>query len=371
MRYLERRVDERLAPARLLAGARSLVVLAASYAGPGDALRGSIPSSAHAPLQSPPDPGNSPPFAPSPAPLPGPARGRVARYARYRDYHDVLRERLDRLARWIEHAGGPGTRSRVFVDTGPLLERALAQQAGLGFIGKHTNLVGRRTGNWCFLAEILTTLELPPDRPEPNRCGSCTRCLAACPTGAIVAPFVIDARRCLSYLTIEFRGTIPEDLRPALGRRVFGCDDCLEACPWNRFAVTGRLMQTCARPDLAEPDLAGLLALDDAAFRQRFAGTPLLRGKRRGLLRNVCVALGNTAGPEAAPALERASADPEPLIAEHARWALDRIQRRSALTLASEPGACPGTRAHLPTSPLPECRALVVRASGSRPTPSP
>ena len=212
---------------------------------------------------------------------------------------------------------------------GPLLERDLAQRAGLGFVGKHTNLISRTLGNWFFLAEILTTLDLEPDSPEKNRCGTCTRCLTACPTEAIVAPFQLDARRCISYLTIELKGSIPVELRPAIGNRIYGCDDCLAVCPWNKFAVEGRLMKPHARTDLATPDLLQLLALDDGGFKQRFASTPMLRTKRRGILRNVCVALGNVGSADALSALEKSSRDPEPLIAEHARWAIGQIEGRS------------------------------------------
>ena len=204
------------------------------------------------------------------------------------------------------------------------------------FIGKHTNLISRRLGNWFVLAEIITTARIEPDRPETNHCGRCTRCITACPTGAITAPFELDARRCISYLTIELKGAIPEALRPAIGARIFGCDDCLEVCPWNRFAVEGRLMREAARADLEQPDLIGLLALDESQFKARFAGTPWLRTKRRGILRNVCVALGNTGGTEALPALRRAEGDAEPLIASHARWARGEIERRSG---AGEEGA--------------------------------
>jgi epoxyqueuosine reductase len=216
------------------------------------------------------------------------------------------------------------------VDTGPILERDFAQRSGIGFIGKHTNVINRKLGNWLFLSEIITTLELSPDVPERNRCGSCTRCIGACPTGAITAPFELDARRCISYLTIELKGSIPVELRPLIGTRIFGCDDCLAACPWNRFAREGRLMSGHARPDFAAPDLIELLSLDESAFKQRFAETPLLRTKRRGLRRNACVALGNAGDETALPALERASGDLEPLIAEHARWALERILQRRA-----------------------------------------
>jgi len=215
------------------------------------------------------------------------------------------------------------------VDTGPVLERDLAQRAGMGFVGKHTNVISRRLGNWIFLAEILTTLKLEPDAPEKNHCGSCTRCITACPTNAIAAPFQLDARKCISYLTIELKGVIPVELRPAIGNRVYGCDDCLAVCPWNKFARQGRLMLPHRRADLNQPKLLELLKLDDAAFKAKFKGTPILRTKRRGLLRNVCVALGNVGDALALPALQSAAADPEPLVSEHARWAMEQIQRRS------------------------------------------
>ncbi len=290
MDYLARNAHKRIAPALLLAGAKTIITLAASYA--------------------PPSAG---------------AAGRIARYARFGDYHRILGGRLKDLAALL-HSLGSGVRSLWHVDTGPLLERDLAERAGLGFIGKHTNLISRKLGNWIFLAEIITTLELEPDAPEKNRCGSCRRCIAACPTAAITAPFQLDARRCVSYLTIELKGAIPEALRPMIGNRIFGCDDCLAACPWNRFAREGAIMSPYYRPDMAAPDLIQLLSLDEAAFEQRFAGTPIRRAKRRGLLRNVCVALGNRGDQAALPALERAAADAEPLVAEHARWAISRIQ---------------------------------------------
>jgi len=251
--------------------------------------------------------------------------GVIARYARFDDYHDVLGERLKLLAEFVNRLGGAGTRSLWYVDTGPLLERDLAQRAGLGFVGKHTNLISRGLGNWILLAEIITTLELEPDAPETNRCGACTRCLDACPTQAITGPFQLDARLCISYLTIELKGPIPVELRPAIGNRIYGCDDCLAVCPWNRFAREGKLMQEHARPDLTQPDLIELLSLDDAGFKKKFAVTPIARTKRRGLLRNVCVALGNVGDATALPAVQRAANDTEPLIAEHARWAMQQI----------------------------------------------
>jgi epoxyqueuosine reductase len=257
------------------------------------------------------------------------ATGMIARYARFNDYHEVLGGRLKSLTAFVNQLDGANTRSLWYVDTGPLLERDLAQRAGIGFIGKHTNVISRKLGNWIFLAEILTTLDLAPDAPEINRCGNCTRCLAACPTGAITAPFQLDARKCISYLTIELKGAIPVEMRPAIGNRIFGCDDCLAVCPWNKFAREGLLMKPHVREDLQSPDLTELLRLDDAGFKSKFAGTPMLRTKRRGLLRNVCVALGNIGDKSALPALAKAAHDPEPLIAEHARWAVEQIAARA------------------------------------------
>jgi len=308
MQWLARNADKRRDPALVLPGVRSVVVLAVSYA---------------------------PSAKASVAETGGRGRGEVARYARHADYHEVLAGPLRELAALLDELGGPSTRSLWYVDTGPILERDLAQRAGVGFVGKHTNLISRRLGNWFFLAEILTTAELAPDDPEVNRCGSCSRCLSACPTGALPAPFTLDARRCISYLTIELKGSIPPEFRPLLGNRIYGCDDCLAVCPWNRFAREASLLRAHARPDLDQPDLLALLELDDASFRARFAGTPFLRTKRRGLLRNVCVALGNVGGPEALPALERARHDPEPLIAEHAAWAIGEIGRRARVSAST------------------------------------
>jgi epoxyqueuosine reductase len=302
MAYLQRNAHKRVDPRKVLPGARTVITLAASYA----------PSVEKD--------------------CPPPLSGIVARYARYQDYHDVLGAALKQLTEFLEHSDGPGTRSLWYVDTGPLLERDLAQRSGLGFIGKHTNLISRRLGNWIFISEIITTLDLPPDAPETNRCGSCARCMAACPTNAITAPFQLDARRCISYLTIELKGPIPLEFRRAIGNRIYGCDDCLAACPWNRFARQGQAMRNHSRPELAAPDLIELLSLDEGEFKRRFAGTPMLRTKRRGLLRNVCVALGNIGDPAALPALRRAALDPEPLIAEHARWAIQQIVSRRRTT---------------------------------------
>ena len=302
MAWLERNADKRMDPQKVLPGAKSIIALAASY---------QIEN-----LQS---------------KIYNPKSGVVARYARFADYHDVLSERLKSLTEFVNLLGGTETRSLWYVDTGPLLERDLAQRAGLGFVGKHTNLISRKLGNWIFLSEIITTLELAPDAPEKNHCGTCTRCLTACPTNAITAPFQLDARRCISYLTIELKGAIPVELRPAIGNRIYGCDDCLAACPWNRFAKAGRLMKAHAKEELNAPDLIELLQLDAAGFKSRFAGSPILRTKRRGLLRNVCVALGNIGDASALPALECATHDAEPLIAEHAHWAIENIRHGGRL----------------------------------------
>jgi epoxyqueuosine reductase len=301
MAYLQRNAHKRVQPDLVLRDIQSIITLAASYA-----------EKSHE----------------ATAPVPRLRSGLVARYARFTDYHDVLTEPLTQLSEYIQKLGDPTIRCLWYVDTGPLLERDLAERAGLGFIGKHTNLISRQLGNWIYLAEILTTLQLEPDQPEKNRCGSCSRCLAACPTQAITAPFQLDARRCISYLTIELKESIPVEFRPAIQHRIYGCDDCLEACPWNRFAREGRLMKNQVRSDLATPDLVELLSLDEAGFRRRFAGTPILRTKRRGLLRNVCVALGNVGDETALPALARAATDAEPLVAEHARWAVEQVQAR-------------------------------------------
>ena len=317
MAYLARNAHKRVDPQQVLPGARSVISLAVSYAYCASADRGRWTCRERPPcirithlgiLRS----------------------GLIARYARYSDYHHVLAAPLKQLTAFVNQLGAPSTRSLWYVDTGPLLERDLAQRAGLGFIGKHTNVISRRLGNWIFLSEIITTLELEPDPPEKNRCGSCTRCIAACPTAAITAPFQLDARRCISYLTIELKGPIPVELRPAIGNRIYGCDDCLAACPWNRFAREGQMMKAHARPDLTTPDLLELLSLDDSGFKRRFAGTPILRTKRRGLLRNVCVALGNAADESALPTLQKAAKAPEPLIAQHAQWAIQQIQARAA-----------------------------------------
>jgi len=330
MAWLAKAPEKRADLSRVLPGIRSVVTLAISYhrpaeqevSGPAGSEVVGLNRAPSGPAGVNPDPEMAGPLYPS-------LSGVVARYAQHPDYHDLLKEPLRALTEFLDTVARVTQRSLWYVDTGPILERDLAQRAGIGFVGKHTNLISRSLGNWFLLAEILTTADLEPDAPEHNRCGSCTRCMSACPTGALPAPFTLDARRCISYLTIEHRGSIPEDLRPAIGTRIFGCDDCLAACPWNRFARAGAILRQHHRADLTQPDLLELLSLDEATFKLRFAGTPLLRTKRRGLLRNVCVALGNVGDPRAIPALTLAAQDPEPLIAEHAAWALRRIRSAS------------------------------------------
>jgi epoxyqueuosine reductase len=314
MSWIERNAHKRVNPQEVLAGAKSIIVLATSYSSAECGVRNAESETPHS--------------------------GTVARYARFKDYHDIVAEKLKQLTDFINVLGGDNTRSLWYVDTGPLLERDLAQRAGLGFVGKHTNLISRSLGNWIFLSEIITTLDIEPDPPEKNRCGTCARCIAACPTNAITAPFQLDARRCISYLTIELKGSIPVELRPLIGNRIYGCDDCLAVCPWNKFAREGKLMKEHSRRDLDAPDLLELLALDNAEFKKRFVGTPILRTKRRGLLRNVCVALGNVGDETVLPALKKAAEDPEPLIAEHARWAIEQIERRREKLKTPHAGSC-------------------------------
>jgi len=262
-----------------------------------------------------------------------PARGAISSYAWDVDYHDILLPRLRELGDFVAAEAGPQVAHRAYVDTGPILERDLAVQAGLGFVGKNTNLIHPRLGSWLFLGELLLTAELPLRMPPTaeGTCGQCTRCLDACPTGAFVAPYVLDERRCSSYLTIELKGSIPRELRPLIGNRIFGCDICQEVCPWNR-----RFARSMAEPTFQleagaiAPYLLDLLALDDDGFRWRFRGSPIKRAKRRGLLRNVAVALGNWGDPAAVPALSHALHDPEPLIRGHAAWALGRIAAKDA-----------------------------------------
>jgi epoxyqueuosine reductase len=300
MSYMERGEEKRCDPHKVLPGARAIVVLALNYF-QGSRKKGDTPAAA----------------------------GKIARYAWGDDYHDLIARKLDKIDEFLRESGG---RQKCYVDTGPVLERDYAAQAGIGWHGKSTMLIDERLGTWFFLAEVLTTLELPPDGPVPDRCGTCERCVKACPTGAITAPHRLDARRCISYLTIELKGSIPLNLRPLIGNRIFGCDDCLDACPWNRFAQVSREAAFFARPSTVGVPLQDYLSLSDDDFRVLFRNSPIKRIKRRGFLRNVCVALGNVGDPSDLAALERAAADPEPLIAEHAKWAIHQIRSRHGIS---------------------------------------
>jgi epoxyqueuosine reductase len=310
MAYMKRGEEKRCDPQKVLTGARSIVVLAMNY------------------FQGNPQVGDTPA-----------ATGRVARYAWGDDYHDLIESRLGKIDEFLRQFGGL---QKCYVDTGPVLERDHAAQAGIGWHGKSTMLINERLGTWFFLAEILTTLELPPDEPVPNRCGTCERCIKACPTGAITAPHRLDARRCISYLTIELKGAIPLDLRPLIGNRIFGCDDCLDACPWNRFAQVSRETAFSVRHSTTGMSLRDYLNLGDNEFRLLFRNSPIKRIKRRRFLRNVCVALGNVGDSSDLPALKRAAADAEPLIAEHAKWAIQQIRSRHRID-PSQPGSGPSS----------------------------
>jgi epoxyqueuosine reductase len=250
----------------------------------------------------------------------------IARYAWGDDYHDVLKALLERLVARLAGEAGP-FESRTYVDTGPIVERAYAAAAGLGAWGKNTCLLHPEHGSWFFLGEAVTDLPLVPDAPRPDMCGSCTACLDACPTGALPAPYELDATRCISYLTIEVKGAIPEERRAGLGRHVFGCDICQDVCPWNRRRRFQGPEPFAPRPGLVAPELQDLAALDDETFRQRFRRSPVKRAKRRGLLRNVAVALGNSGDRTKRPILERLAADEDPLVREHANWALRVLDR--------------------------------------------
>ncbi len=295
MDWMERRVEQRAQPRALWPEAVSVIALGQNY-GP-----------AHDPLAS----------------LDQPERATISCYAQGRDYHDVVKKRLKALGQWMARRF-KGQPLKVFVDTAPVMEKPLAQQAGLGWQGKHSNLVSREWGSWLFLGEIYTTLDLTPDLPEPDHCGSCRACLDACPTAAFPAPYVLDARRCISYLTIEHRGPIPHEFRAAMGNRIYGCDDCLAACPWNKFSRVAAEMLLHPRTEVAPP-LAELAALDDAAFRARFAGSPIKRIGRARFARNIAIAIGNSGEAALRPVAHSLAADEDPVVAEAAAWALERL----------------------------------------------
>ena len=250
-------------------------------------------------------------------------RGAISVYAQGRDYHDVVKKRLKRLGRWLVET--VDCEIKVFVDTAPVMEKPLAQSAGLGWQGKHTNLLARDLGNWFFLGAIFTTFELEPDAPETEHCGNCTACLDICPTAAFPAPFQLDARRCISYLTIEYDGPVDPDLRPLMGNRIYGCDDCLAVCPWNKFAAEAHEIKYVARNDLRAPALAELATLDDAGFRAMFSGSPIKRIGRNRFVRNVLYAIGNSGDPTLCSVATNLTSDADPTVAEAAGWAVARL----------------------------------------------
>jgi epoxyqueuosine reductase len=308
MGWMETRADQRVSPLALWPQARSAIALGMSYAPASDPL----------------------------ALAERPEVGRISAYAQGSDYHKSVKKALKALARFIVEQAP--SELKVFVDTAPVMEKPLAQAAGIGWQGKHTNLVSREHGSWLFLGVILTSLDLDPDAPADHgqHCGSCTRCLDACPTQAFVGAHRIDARRCISYLTIEHDGPIPEELRPMLGNRIYGCDDCLAVCPWNRFADAAAANRSfLARAELAAPKLADLLALDDASFREMFSGSPIKRIGRDRMIRNCLIAAGNSGDATLAQSVEPHLADPDPVVAEAARWALDQLGVSSAAMQAA------------------------------------
>ncbi len=301
MAYMARTAGTRLHPGEFLPWARSIVSVALNYS------------------------------TPHPRGVEG-IRGWISRYAWGEDYHEVMQAKLRQLLEWVRREAGPQVQGRIFVDAGPVLDREAAARAGIGWYGKNTNLLSMRIGSFFFLGELFLSLELEPDRPIRDRCGQCRLCLDACPTNAFVGPYVLDARRCISYLTIELKGAIPRELRPRMGTHIFGCDICQDVCPYNARVKATREPAFHPRRGLHAPELIPLLSLTEAEFTARFAGSPIRRARRRGLLRNVCVALGNLGRAEAVPALSAALCnDPEPLVRGHAAWALGRIRTPEAL----------------------------------------
>ena len=301
MGWMADKADRRADPRTLWAGARSVVVLGLNYGPPADPL----------------------------ASRPGPEAGEISVYARHRDYHDSVKKKLKALARWLAEA--MAAEVKVFVDTAPVMEKPLAEAAGIGWQGKHTNLVSRAFGSWLFLGEIFTTLDLAPGPAEADHCGTCRRCLDACPTRAFPAPYRLDARRCISYLTIEHKGPIPRELRPLMGNRIYGCDDCLAVCPWNKFASATREGDFLPRAELTAPRLAELASLDDAGFRRLFAGSPIRRIGRARFLRNVLVAIGNSGDPGLLATAVARLDDDDALVRGAAVWAAARLQTRDRL----------------------------------------
>jgi epoxyqueuosine reductase len=295
MDWMAKNADRRASPSALWPEARSVIVLGANY-GPADDPREQLQRNAN---------------------------GAISVYAQGSDYHDVLKTKLKRLAGMIAERFSADV--KVFVDTAPVMEKPLAQQAGLGWQGKHTNLVSRDFGSWLFIGSVFTTLELEPDAPQEDHCGECRRCLDVCPTNAFTAPYRIDARRCISYLTIEHKGHIPREFRAAMGNRIYGCDDCLAVCPWNKFASTARETKFHARTELKNPRLADLARLDDASFRDVFSGSPIKRIGRNRFIRNVLIAIGNSGDASLVEEAKRLLDDPAPLVRAAAVWALRRL----------------------------------------------
>ena len=296
MDWMAARAEQRAAPQALWPEARSVIALGMSYAPGQDPMR--LADTGHV--------------------------GRISVYAQASDYHDVVKRNLKALARWLVEAGGGEL--KVFVDTAPVMEKPLGQAAGIGWQGKHTNLVSRDHGSWLFLGAIMSTLELEPDAPHTDRCGNCDACQRACPTDAFPAPYKLDARRCISYLTIEHKGPIPHKFRAAMGNRIYGCDDCLAVCPWNKFANSAAANKAfVARAELAAPDLADLLALDDAGFRQVFSGSPIKRIGRNRMVRNSAIAAGNSQDGRLIAPLQSLANDADDVVREAADWALSRL----------------------------------------------
>lgn len=297
MEWMEARADVRKGPQSMWPEAHSVIALGMSYAPEVDPLA----------LEQ------------------HPEKARISVYAQGRDYHDTVKKALKALARWLVEQA-PETELKVFVDTAPVMEKPLGEAAGIGWQGKHTNLVNREHGSWLFLGAIYTTLPFQPDEPHGDRCGSCRACQDACPTDAFPAPYRLDARRCISYLTIEHKGPIPEHFREAIGNRIYGCDDCLAVCPWNKFADSAaRHKAFLPREELLAPDLADLLTLDDAAFRQKFSGSPIKRIGRDRFVRNCLIAAGNSGNAALLPQVDSLTGDPDPIVAEAARWAFARL----------------------------------------------
>jgi len=293
MRYLERQLPKRMDPRLALGGARSMVVLAMNYH-TGQELTNQ------------------------------PLKGKISRYAWGDDYHILIKNRLEQLLDFIKKQE-PSAQGLFYADTGPLMEKIWGAETILGWMGKHTNLIARECGSWFFIGIILLNIDLEFDAPEKDYCGNCSRCIQACPTGAIVAPHVLDARLCISYLTIELRGPIPQLLRPLMGNRIYGCDDCQEVCPWNRFAVKTAERAFSPREENLMPDLLSLVRMTPGEFKRRFENSPILRATRDGFIRNVVVALGNSGKSEAIPALKNALQDSSPDVRNHARWAIEQI----------------------------------------------